>query len=671
MPENLSIQFIASFQKAIGLEMAALKEKRGTYEVVLQAGKEVSDSLDGRGNCFQFNTLGTHDNLTENVECQLICSQESYIVTITATESQSVTLQCDRRVNLAFKDYRLVIYPWFIYERLLTSLENLNSPRFNPALALTVFGKFPAYGDSSTTGCQVSSLNDSQLRAVENALTSNISFIWGPPGTGKSKTLAHIVQLLYQAGHNVLITSTTNAAVDQVLEKTANLLRDSLSANPGMMIRLGQKSKFPAFTLAETTKQKYASFESARAVLRQKLKRVNVLLITLVKIKERMDDLKSGHQLDLFLDDAGSSLTSNDLSVVFPYQCAQWVASQSIEQQAEIITLRIRRLKFLQGGAKDKISAMQTDLANQELSVIRDSSIIFSTLTNVYLNVLMQDQRFDSVIIEEAGMAILPTLYYCACLAKKKVILIGDPKQLPAIIQSTDDYVFKVMGRNIFDIAQNSQIKKQIVMLNTQYRMHPRISELVSELFYHQRLLSDDSTAERDRIADQAPFPGEALIVIDTQGESRCEQTKAYSRINVLSAQRCLELVQMMALESINLGIITPYRAQSNYIWQLLGKNLNLRQLNIECSTVHRFQGHEKDVIILDTVDSQPLAPGKLFNDTSPTSVSHQLVNVSISRARGKLIILADVNYFKQTAPQSIITHLLNRAAVVGNCLVV
>jgi len=61
---------------------------------------------------------------------------------------------------------------------------------------------------------------------------------------------------------------------------------------------------------------------------------------------------------------------------------------------------------------------------------------------------------------------------------------------------------------------------------------------------------------------------------------------------------------------------------------------------------VHRFQGNERDIVILDTVDTDPLKPGVLLTDVSPGSTSSNLINVSISRARGKLIIIADVTYF-------------------------
>jgi superfamily I DNA and/or RNA helicase len=81
---------------------------------------------------------------------------------------------------------------------------------------------------------------------------------------------------------------------------------------------------------------------------------------------------------------------------------------------------------------------------------------------------------------------------------------------------------------------------------------------------------------------------------------------------------------------------------------------------------VHRFQGHERDLIIFDTVDAPPLSPGVLLNRTGPDSAAANLLNVSLSRARGKLIILAAVDYFQEHAPTSLVNLLLEQAAARG-----
>ena len=74
-------------------------------------------------------------------------------------------------------------------------------------------------------------------------------------------------------------------------------------------------------------------------------------------------------------------------------------------------------------------------------------------------------------------------------------------------------------------------------------------------------------------------------------------------------------------------------------------------------------------MVILDTVDAAPLAPGILLAGQTPDSSAQNLINVSISRARGKLIIIADVAYFKSNSPRSIINNVLHQAIQAGSLM--
>ena len=103
-----------------------------------------------------------------------------------------------------------------------------------------------------------------------------------------------------------------------------------------------------------------------------------------------------------------------------------------------------------------------------------------------------------------------------------------------------------------------------------------------------------------------------------------------------------------------SVAVITPYTGQVAAIRRLLAA-ANVSD-QAECSTVHRFQGRERDVVILDLVDASPMPPSALVGD------SPNLLNVSISRARGKLVIVADVAYFEAQAPNGLVATLLRAA---------
>jgi superfamily I DNA and/or RNA helicase len=231
--------------------------------------------------------------------------------------------------------------------------------------------------------------------------------------------------------------------------------------------------------------------------------------------------------------------------------------------------------------------------------------------------------------------------------------MVGDPRQLPPIVQSDDVDVRRAIGRNVFEVTVPDPMGSPIVaMLDVQYRMHPDIGALVGALFYGGRLVH--AAAGVDEIAARAPFPGRAVAIVDVK--STCERSqKGSSRVNLTSAERTADL----ALEAVRAGttsvaVITPYAAQAAEIRRMLAA----RRIgdSVECSTIHRFQGRECDVVLIDLVDAHPMRPSALVADAP------NLLNVSISRARGKLVVVADVGYFQTVDPDGLVASMLRAA---------
>jgi superfamily I DNA and/or RNA helicase len=229
--------------------------------------------------------------------------------------------------------------------------------------------------------------------------------------------------------------------------------------------------------------------------------------------------------------------------------------------------------------------------------------------------------------------------------------MVGDPRQLPPIVQSDDPVVRRAIGRIVFEVAAPGP--DAVAMLDVQYRMHPAIGELVGGLFYGGRLTHGATGTEA--ITARAPFPGEAVVVVDTR--STCQRSqKGSSRVNLTSAETTAELAEEAVRGgSTSVAVITPYAAQASEIRKLLAA----RRIGdvVECSTIHRFQGRECDVVIIDLVDAPPMRPSALLADAP------NLLNVSISRARGKLVIVADVAYFED----GLVASMLRAARSVGH----
>ncbi|MEP7219127.1 MAG: C-terminal helicase domain-containing protein, partial [Bacteroidota bacterium] len=152
------------------------------------------------------------------------------------------------------------------------------------------------------------------------------------------------------------------------------------------------------------------------------------------------------------------------------------------------------------------------------------------------------------------------------------------------------------------------------------------------------------------------------LVVIDTQRRTVCAtRDGGYSRFNERTARLCVDLAIEAVRDGVgSIAIIAPYVEQSRLIRGLLA-GYRAEAERIECRTVHRFQGGERDMVILDMVDAAPLSPGVLLAGSSPRSSSRNLLNVSISRARGKLVIISDVDYFKTQAPNGVVNEILRR----------
>ncbi len=662
-------QFIASFQKALTVEMDAMRQRLGPFDVPLADGKTVNTD-EGR-HYTRFGLVKPDEKLSLQAECTLRWEQGETLVTIVELSNAEVVLRSERQIDPTVGPFTLIIYPWFLYERLWLALERIETSEdmFAPH-ALMLFGKHPHHKQRLSRPLDSPALNTSQQQAISLCSDSNLAFVWGPPGTGKTTTLAYIVTELLAQGYRILLTSTTNAAVDQALAKLAALPDAQLYFERGQIVRIGQTNADTyGAALSQVMQRVNAATHARLEALKTRVRQVQQSIDQCSRLLERLDAGNRHQQVDLFQTTAAPTLVVRDLRPIFGERWSASIAQLSPEQQHGVVVRRQKRLFRLLELCQIAMKRGYDELRQKAGRIVKSAHVVLATMTNVYMSALLQDERFDVVIVEEAGMAILPTIFYCAALARKKVIIVGDPQQLPPIVQSDADYVYRAMGRNIFEVAtaNSDKIQDVIVMLDTQYRMHPTIGNLVSAVFYDGNLRNGDNTPERDAIAAKSPYAGQPLIVLDTLGQTRCAtRDGSYSRFNERTAAACVEL----AVEAVQAGIesvaiITPYVAQSRLIRQLLAEHPATLD-SVECQTIHRFQGSERDLVILDTVDTAPLSPGRLLAGSSPRSSSPNLINVSISRAKGKLMIISDVAYFQKKAPQSILNTVLQKASQVG-----
>ena len=661
--------FVAHFKRAIAQEMDAMRERMGSFEVPLADGALISADDEKEGMRYTYRLTSTDEKLVAGMECSLRSSGNEYLVRVEELAGAIVTLWSARKIELGAGLGTLVVYPWFLYEKLLSVLGNIDEKRFSVGRALALFGKLEPSLRPQKLRHDHGELNESQRAAVQLCVDADLAFVWGPPGTGKTTTLAHIVDELVAHGLRILVLSTTNAAVDQALEKIAKEPAMAEAIEKGMVVRIG-RSDAPDFgtNLRDVTRRLNLV---DREILDSHLSRLAEVDEARRKCRIVLEDwtkTDESFQPSLFRDEAALQEARPDLEGVFSDRRLAIQIKLPLGELMGIVQRRSRRLDRLRELLDKDIAERRKALVKQEQGVVDHAALILATLTNAYFSPFLGNQRFDVVIVEEASMAILPALFYAACLGGRKTVMVGDPCQLPAIVQSDATYVRQVMGRNIFEVTVPEPLSSPFVaMLDVQYRMHPVIGGLVSDLFYFGKLKHDGNMARLKAIADLEPYAGAPLVVLDTAGHTVCEQSpRGQSRLNGKTAEACVDLaVEAVRSGAESVAIITPYADQARAIRALLKKESEDAKA-IECSTVHRFQGRECDVVILDTVDTNPMRPGVLLSERGVHSSAHKLINVAISRARGKLVIVADVAYFKLRAADGVMSKVISRALAVG-----
>ncbi|MGH2506813.1 MAG: AAA domain-containing protein [Ktedonobacteraceae bacterium] len=360
---------------------------------------------------------------------------------------------------------------------------------------------------------------------------------------------------------------------------------------------------------------------------------------------------------------------SSDTLKISQLRASKTAFEQKIEEiNASIAILAIKQSEQSMRDRLEKLreqrAAIDKQRADMEKNIVAEAQVVATTLCKAYMNKNICDRRFDVVILDEVSMAPLPAVYLAASRANVAVIAIGDPQQLAPIY--TASAAKNWLGRDLFEL-NNITLKdasngwRNSVLLDQQSRMHPQISRVASKHIY-QSLIKDHERISKSRkeYAQIKPLPEKALVLCDTSDYPSIafRATGGGSHQNTYHALCSFQLAchvlatlpestRSLHTGGIRVGIVTPYRSQA-YLLQGMIKDAGLHD-RIRVGTVHRFQGLEAEAIIFDTVESDPLRPDPPFHLTSGGlgTTAMRLVNVAITRAQQKLIIVANQKYIK------------------------
>lgn len=639
------LKTIAAFREGLIRELEAQKQeaRRSDLRAVHRGSL---DSVDGRYRA-TFQVEQAVEALVAGANGKLLTGDGEIDVKIAGVEGLEVVISSAEALPPG--EYRLSLSPWFLFERLqeqLTLLESQSLP-WQVEAGLRSFGVLPSEAIESSP---VSSdeLNAGQTDAIGLALSHQASRIWGPPGTGKTTTLAILVSEMVARGERVLLTSNTHAALDQVLSglRRREALQPFITA--GQVVRLGPcRAEHRDCAVRDITHRQHESLrlrrEKSQARIEQISERLGTLKGPMANLREQVGPQQ---QLSLFERREPEGLPRDWLVATFGIGRGDAWSGLSSATQFELLERHIGRLKTLRKAHSKRLADCRDQLAERQKQTVEKGRVVLSTLANLTTSPLTEGESFDNVIVEEAGMALLPGFFLACCRATKRSLAVGDPRQLPSILISRDSFVHRTLGRNIFEVGEVPK-----AMLTEQYRMHPEIGDLVSTLAYEGQLRHGRPADSFEEWTARDPVPGVALAGWDLRGASTCQKQSGGSRFNDESAAVCIKLARKAVEAGFEqVAIISPYRQQVRTLRKLITPDL---EGIVECDTVHRYQGKERDVVIVDLVDSESLGPGTLLRNDS--SGAGQLMNVAFSRARYKLFLVGELAYLCRQTPESFV----------------
>ncbi|MDW8244541.1 MAG: AAA domain-containing protein [Thermogemmata sp.] len=516
-------------------------------------------------------------------------------------------------------------------------------------------------------------LSANQEQAVRAAVFGpDMTLIQGPPGTGKTTVILEILHQLFrlhgkEAGFKVLLVAPTHVAVDNVLERlVAPKQGTNLVMQLGVMpYRVGATRRIPEHLRGFTPDCLNTAYcERLEQEVAQSIEQAERNYQRDQKVREILEDGAACDAVSWW-----HALRSHEFLGLGP-----WDLHPALEQllPADINTPqgRVRLWRACQEQGSNWKARLE--LLQQWLTFLRNNPRFFSELLLSNANLVcattvgcathpeLRSVVYDYVIVDEAGKEEARRLLV-PLIRGERWILIGDHQQLPPYVDDTLQLRLKqeglepdILTRSLFEELQEPFTQRgRYVFLDQQGRMHPDISAFVSARFYGGRL-RDFPQVSRHTMPRPAFLPDSPqLLVLDTRSlPDRHEKRRGPGYVNLLEQELALLILRaFVALPLFNntsndekqlthtIGVIAPYRRQVEEIEQRVRRDPSLKLLVskgvLQVGTVDSFQGQERDLIIFTCTRSNP--DGRLgFVD------NRQRLNVALSRARRRLIIIAD-----------------------------
>jgi hypothetical protein len=265
-----------------------------------------------------------------------------------------------------------------------------------------------------------------------------------------------------------------------------------------------------------------------------------------------------------------------------------------------------------------------------EFNLVARARVIFSTVSSAGRS-LLAGEVFNVVVVDEAAMCEEASSLVVLRPETERMILVGDPKQLPATVFSAEakgaGYERSLMERLQFNGSG-------AVLLNLQHRMHPDISRWPNHQFYGGKLEDAPCTQSAPPRVWKGSSHAFDFIHVDQGSESRDEGGSIYNKTEAAVVEALISSVRKLSPD-LSIGVVTPYRAQRGHLERVFsGKG-------VDVNTVDGFQGQERDVIIFTAVRTNNGGNIGFLKDV-------RRMNVALTRAKRKLIVVGDSTTLKK-----------------------
>ncbi|GAA5871027.1 hypothetical protein JCM8547_005335 [Rhodosporidiobolus lusitaniae] len=484
-------------------------------------------------------------------------------------------------------------------------------------------------------------LNESQTRAIAMGLGERLSLIQGPPGTGKSQTIVSLIALLklhFRVPFPILLAAPTHVSVDHLLS-----LLVKLGLNP---LRCGKASKVSNPEAEKWTIEK-------RQEQHPLWKRMEMAREESEGLREEVVELR-GRAVE------GGERTEQ----------------KRVEKEGFELEEKYRKAwrKFVM--LEQKLYA----------SLLATADVFCATALGAGTSKVLSMVDFPLVLLDEAAMCTEPVSLIPLMKGAQHAVLIGDHKQLPAVVTSQEAKNER-LHISLFERLLASETVKS-TLLDTQYRMRPDISAFPNLSFYHSALRDAHAVSERppppksrffsspapsvsSSLAPRNAFsPSPPIASADKEDQPISVAFVSHTGPEYLHRRSFLNrseadlltlivgdlLLQNPSLRASDIGIISPYYAQtrllintfesgfaSSRLRGMLDSTRAAEASEVEVNTVDGFQGREKRVILLSTVRSNKAGQIGFLTD-------RRRLNVALTRARDALIVVGNQETLRRAA---------------------